>query len=146
MHRNRTWSFVSPLWRLNHNRIINADGYISPVDFMKWLPFDVQFLSTLTVLGPIRDPITITGTYQPIKLKWNLISGAVPRSVLLYYRKNGGAWVLFSENVFTTVTFSDGDVFQLGASTGNSIGTFLLALFNDADGLQCSQPLTINVV
>lgn len=74
------------------------------------------------------------------------MSGAIPRNVLLYYRKNGGAWVAFTENTFTAVTFTDGNTFQLGAQTGTSIGTFSIALFNDADGLQCSEILTISVV
>lgn len=146
MHRNRAWSFVSPVWRLNHNRIINTDGYIPALLYILWQPFNVVLLSTLTVLGPIRNATTITDSYQPFRLKWNIMSGAIPRNVLLYYRKNGGAWVAFTENTFTAVTFTNGDTFQLGAQTGTSIGTFSIALFNDADGLQCSEILTISVV
>ena len=146
MHRNRTWSFTSPIWRLSHNRIIDINGYIPALQYMLWQPSDIVLLSRLTVLGPIRNAITITDSYQPVRLKWVIMTGAIPRNVLIYYRKNGGSWVLFAENTFSTVTFTNGDTFQLGSQTGNFTGTFSLALFNDVDGLQCSQPLTISVV
>jgi|688.fasta_scaffold03999_3 hypothetical protein len=146
MHRNRTWSFTSPLWRLNHNRILDADGYIPALLYLLWSPFNVVLVSTLTVLGPLRNANIISETYQPVRLKWNLITGTIPRNVILYYRKNGGAWVSFAENTFTAVTFTTGDTFQLGIQTGTSIGTFSLALFNDVDGLQCSEVLSISVV
>jgi hypothetical protein len=146
MHRNRTWSFTSPLWRLDHNRILNTDGFIPALLYLFWSPFNVVLLTQLTVLNPLRNANTISETYQPVCLKWTLITGGVPRNVILYYRKNGGAWVSFAENTFTAVTFTNGDTFQLGAQTGTATGTFSLALFNDADGLQCSEVLSISVI
>jgi hypothetical protein len=145
MHRNRTWSFISPFWRSTHNRIVDINGYIPALQYIIWQPSDLVFLSTLTVLNPIRDAVTITNTYQPVQLKWDLISGVLPRNVILYYRKNGGSWVSFAEKTNTVVTFTDGDTFQLGAQTGTATGLFSLALSNSVDGLQCSQLLTISV-
>lgn len=145
MHRNRTWSFISPVWRLNHNRTINTSGYIPALDYIIWQPSNIVLLSTSTTLGPIRDAVTISNTYQPVRLNWEQVSGTVPRNVILYYRKNGGSWVSFAEKVNTAVTFTDGDTFQLGAQTGNSTGIFNLNLSNNADGLQCSELLAISV-
>jgi hypothetical protein len=145
MHRNRTWSFISPFWRSTHNRIVDINGYIPALQYIIWQPSDLVFLSTGTTLSPIRDAITITNTYQPVRLGWEVISGIVPRNVVLYYRKNGGSWVSFAEKTNTAVTFTDGDTFQLGAQTGNITGLFSLVLSNSVDGLQCSQLLTISV-
>ena len=146
MHRNRTWSFTSPFWRSNHNKIVDISGYIPALQYILWQPFDVVFLSTSTVLSPIRNANTISNTYQPVQLRWDLISGTVPRNVILYYRKNGGSWVSFAEKINTAVTFTDGDTFQLGAQTGAATGLFSIALSNSVDGLQCSQLLTISVI
>jgi len=145
MHRNRTWSFISPFWRSTHNRIVDINGYIPALEYIIWQPSDLVFLNTGMTLSPIRDAVTITNTYQPVQLKWDVISGGVPRNVILYYRKNGGSWVSFAEKTNTAVTFTDGDTFQLGAQTGNSIGVFNLVLSNSVDGLQCSQLLTISI-
>ena len=145
MHRNRTWSFTSPFWRSTHNRIVDINGYIPALQYIIWQPSDLVFLSTRMALSPIRDAVTIIDTYQPVQLGWDVVSGGVPRNVVLYYRKNGGSWVLFPEKTYTAVTFTDGDTFQLGAQTGNSTGLFSLALSNSVDGLQCSQLLTISV-
>ena len=146
MHRNRTWSFTSPVWRLSHNRVIDISGYIPALRYMLWLPFNVVLLTRLTVLGPLRNANTISETYQPVRLRWALITGGVPRNVILYYRKNGGAWVSLDERDLTAETFTNGDTFQLGAQTGNAAGTFSIALFNDADNLQCSEVLSISVI
>jgi hypothetical protein len=113
---------------------------------MLWLPFNVVLLTRLTVLGPLRNANTISETYQPVRLRWALITGGVPRNVILYYRKNGGAWVSLDERDLTAETFTNGDTFQLGAQTGNAAGTFSIALFNDADNLQCSEVLSISVI
>lgn len=145
MHRNRTWSYASPLWRFNHNRTINTDGYIPALQYIFWQPSNAVLLSTLTVLGPLRNAITISDAYQPLRFKWDA-TGAIPRNVLLYYRKNGGSWVLFTEKVNTAVTFNNGDTFQLGIQTGNSTGLFGLTLSSDADGLPCSELLSITVI
>jgi hypothetical protein len=145
MHRNRTWSFISPFWRSTHNRIVDINGYIPALQYIIWQPSDLVFLSTRMALSPIRDAVTITDTYQPVQLGWESISGIVPRNVILYYRKNGGSWVSFAEKTNTAVTFTDGDTFQLGAQTGTATGLFSLALSNSVDGLQCSQLLTISV-
>ena len=146
MHRNRTWSFVSPVWRLSHNRTLNADGFIPALDYIYWSPQDFAILSTLTVLGPIADPITINQTYQPIRLKWVASFGTLPRGTRIYYRKNGGSWVQWNTDIFTAVTFTDGDIFELGAQTSTSFGIVSFALFNGADNLQCSETFTLSVV
>ena len=145
MHRNRTWSFTSPLWRLNHNRVLNADGYIPALDYIYWSPNDFIILSTLTATGPIADPVTISNTYQPVRLKWLASFGTLPRGSRIYYRKNGGSWVQWGANTLTAVSFSDGDIFELGAQAGSNTGILSFALFNDVDNLQCSETFTFSV-
>ena len=145
MHRNRTWSFTSSVWRLNHNRTVNTDGYIPALQYIFWQPSNAVLVNISTPLSTLRDAVTISEAYQPIRFKWDATS-AIPRNVILYYRKNGGSWISFTEKVYTGVTFDNGDTFQLGIQTGNSTGFFGFTLTSDADGLPCSELLSITVL
>jgi hypothetical protein len=145
MYRNRTWSFASPVWRFNHNRTVNINGYIPALQFIYWQPSNFVLLNISTALGPIRDTFIISDTYQPFRFRWDA-TGIIPRNVRLYYRKNGGSWVLFNEKTNTADTFNNGDTFQLGIQTGNSTGLFGFTLTSDADGLPCSELLSITVL
>jgi hypothetical protein len=145
MHRNRTWSFTSSVWRLNHNRTVNTDGYIPALQYIFWQPSNVVLVNTSTPLSTLRDAVTISEAYQPLSFKWDA-TAAIPRNVFLYYRKNGGSWVLFPEKNYTAVTFNNGDTFQLGIQTGTGTGFFGFTLTSDADGLPCAELLSISVL
>ncbi len=146
MHRNRTWSFTSSVWRLNHNRIVNTDGYIPALQFIFWQPNNMELLSNQTPLTPLKDAIIISDAYtENLRFKWDA-TGLIPKNVLLYYRKNNGSWVLFIEKNNTAATFNNGDTFQLGIQTGNNDGFFGLTLSNSVDGLPCSELLSISVI
>jgi len=148
MQRNRTWSFISPVWRSKYNRTLNTNGYIPALNNIIWYPAD--FLITQPLIdgrnNPTLNPVIIVDTLQPVKLKWRLeLPGAIPKGFSLYYRKNGGNWVIFPRDLFTADTFNDGDSFQLATVSGGSTGMFSLKLINDVDNLFCSQALTIVV-
>ena len=146
MHRNRVWSFTSPVFRLNRNRLVNIDGYVPALDLIQWSPQDYAILEVFLVNIPITNLLPINNTLQPVALKWDVVSGAVPRGTGLRWSKNGGVFNTWTRNVFTNTTFTSGDTIRLAITTGDTTGNFSFALYNSLDNLVCSTPFSVSVV
>jgi hypothetical protein len=152
MHRNRVWSFTSPVFRLNRNRLVSIDGYVPALDLIQWSPPDYGsppdyvILEVFSVNIPITNLLPINNTLQPVALKWDVVSGGVPRGTGLRWSKNGGVFNTWTRNVFTNTTFTSGDTIRLAVTTGDRDGTFSFALYNSLDNLVCSTPFSVSVV
>jgi hypothetical protein len=146
MHRNRVWSFTSPVFRLSRNRLVNIDGYVPALDPIVWSPVDYTIIEVFSLNVPITDLLPIKNTLQPVALKWDLISSGVPRGTGLRWSKNGGAFNAWTRNVFTNTTFTSGDTIRLAITTGDTAGSFSFALYNSLDNLVCSTPFSVSVV
>jgi hypothetical protein len=146
MHRNRVWSFTSPVFRLNRNRLVNIDGYVPALDPIQWSPLDYTVMEVFSLNEPITDTLPIKNTLEPVALKWDIISGGLPRGTGLRWSKNGGAFNIWTRNVFTNTTFTSGDTIRLAITTGDGTGSFSFVLYNSLDNLVCSTPFSVSVV
>jgi hypothetical protein len=96
---------------------------------------------------PITDLLPIKNTLQPVALKWDVVSGAVPRGTGLRWSKNGGIFNIWTRNTFTSnTTFTSGDTIRLAITTGDGTGSFSFVLYNSLDNLVCSTPFSVSVV
>ena len=146
MHRNRVWTFTSPVFRLNRNRLVSIDGYVPALDLIQRSRQDYVILEVFSVNTPITNLLPINNTLQPVALKWDVVSGAVPRGTGVRWSKNGGVFNTWTRNVFTNTTFTSGDTIRLAITTGDTAGNFSFALYNSLDNLVCSTPFSVSVV
>jgi hypothetical protein len=144
MHRNRSWSFASPLFRLQRNRIIDINGYIPALDLLVWQPSDVGYFGIGEIQIPLANPLTIRNSLSQVQFKWDIISG-LSRSTAFFWKKNNGSFVAWTRNTFNGVSFTENDTLTVAITT-NQTANFTIALSNNYDGLICSTPYSINIL
>jgi hypothetical protein len=144
MHRNRSWSFTSPLFRLQRNRIIDINGYIPALDLLVWQPSDIGYFGIEPVQYPLADPFTIRNILSPVQFKWDIISG-LSRGTTFVWKKNNGSFSAWPRNTFNGISFTENDTLSIGMFTSQP-ANFTIALYNNYDGLICSTPYSINIL
>lgn len=144
MHRNRSWSFTSPLFRLQRNRIIDINGYIPALDLLVWQPSDVGYFGVGEVQSPLTNPLTIRNILSPVQFKWDIISG-LSRGTTFVWKKNNGSFLSWPRNTFNGVSFAENDTLTVAINTSQT-ANFTIALYNSYDGLICSTPYSINIL
>lgn len=148
MHRNRVWSFTSPVFRLNRNRILDVDGYVPALDLLVWDPTDFGSFEVLITLNEsLANPFTVKNNLAPIQFKWDIVSGTVPRGTTLRWKKNNGSFNTWTRNTNTVnTTFTEGDTLTVAITTGDTTGSFTFALYNSLDNRICSTPYSVSVI
>ena len=144
MHRNRSWSFTSPLFRLQRNRIIDINGYIPALDLLVWQPSDVGYFGVGEIQSPLANPLTIRNIVSPVQFKWDIISG-LSRNTGFFWKKNNGSFLAWTRDTFNGSFFQENDTLTVAITT-NQITNFTIALYNSYDGLICSTPYSINIL
>jgi hypothetical protein len=148
MHRNRSWSFTSPIFRVNRNRIINNDGYVPALTELVFTP-DIYMGTTDTVgVGPVSSPMLIDNALANLLFKWDLAFG-LTRGVTFYWKKNNGVFTLWPRNTNNTnVSFNNGDTLTVGISHAGvtAPNTFGIRLFSNFDNQACSNILSVTIL
>lgn len=144
MHRNRSWSFTSPLFRLQRNRVIDINGYIPALDLLVWQPSDVGYFEVGMVQSPLANPLTIRNSLSPVQFKWDIISG-LSRSISFSWKRNNESFVSWPRNTFNGSFFQENDTLTVAITTAQT-ANFTIALYNSYDGLICSTPYSINIL
>jgi hypothetical protein len=144
MHRNRSWSFTSPLFRLQRNRVIDINGYIPALDLLVWQPSDVGYFGVGEIQSLLANPLTIRNSLSPVQFKWDIISG-LSRGTAFFWKKNNGSFLAWTRNTFNGVSFTENDTLTVAITT-SQITNFTIALYNNYDDLICSTPYSINIL
>lgn len=148
MHRNRSWSFTSPIFRVNRNRIINNDGYVPALTELVFTPDIYMGTTDIVGVGPVSSPMLIDNALANLLFKWDLAFG-VTRGVTFYWKKNNEVFTLWPRNTNNTnVSFNNGDTLTVGISHAGvtAPNTFGIRLFSNFDNQVCSNILSVTIL
>ena len=146
MHRNRVWSFTSPVFRLNRNRLVDIDGYVPALNLLVWNPSDSAIIETFQSNIDIANPLLIQNNLAPVQFKWDLVAGTLPRGLSLRWKQNNGSIVTWPRNTFNGNSFVANDTLSIFITTGDTTGSFTFVLYNNLDNLVCSTPFSVSVI
>jgi len=147
MNRNRTWSYTSPLWRLDQNKLIDINGYVPALSELTFIPDTYEGDDGIAGVQTAAGPMLINNALSNLLFKWDLAFG-LTRGTTFYWKKNNGAFTLWPRNTNNTnVSFNNGDTLTVGiahagAAAPNSLG---IRLFNNFDNQPCSNVLAVNI-
>ena len=142
MHRYKVWNTASPIWRTERNRVLSTDGISPAVDTLYFSPVDPIYDNTIAGVQNITPVFVLSYLESPVQFKYT--APRLPVGVVLYWKKNSGAFVSWPLNTLNGANFVTGDTLTVGISAaGAEVGDFGLTLFNSIDTAACSNTATI---
>lgn len=148
MNRNRIWSYTSPLWRLDQNRLIDINGYVPALSELTFIPDTYIGSADIGGVQTAANPMLINNALSNLVFKWDLAFGNT-RGIAFYWKKNNGEFTLWPRNTNNSnVSFNNGDTLTVGithagVTAPNTLG---IRLFNSFDNQPCSNVLAVTIL